>query len=191
MTLNIKWVFTLVFLIFILAGCGTGTQNNSNSLNYELENVTEGFVEDGHFSFKLISEKAVYQVGEPLQIKAELTYIGEEESIRISHAASPIWMLTSNLSEGYQFDAAMNEPLIFTDLKKNVPFVEQYQFSGGTYYEGAPGNPYSEDVFLQMAEGKFPPGQYEIKGKTDFAIGEDIMTERVQLETYIIFTVVE
>ncbi len=54
-----------------------------------------------------------------------------------------------------------------------------------------PGQPYSEDVFMQMAEGKFPPGQYEIKGKTDFAIGEDIMNNRVNLETTIIFTVVE
>ena len=104
--MNIKWIFTLIFLIFILAACGTGVQNNGNSMNYEFENITDGIDEDGQFSFKLVSEKAVYQVGEPLQIKAELTYIGDEESIRISHAASPIWMLTSNLTKGYEFEAA-------------------------------------------------------------------------------------
>ena len=195
MSLKSKWIISLVVLVLMLFGCGTGEQTNENSTgnssNNEIENVTEGFIEDGQFSFKLTSEKAVYQVGESLQIHAELTYIGDEESITISHAASPIWLMTTNLTEDYQFQAAMNEPLIFTELKKGVPLIEEYQFSGGTYFEGGPGNPYSEEVFLQMAEGKFPPGQYEIKGKTDFAIGENIMTERVQLETYIIFTVVE
>lgn len=191
MALKIKWISTLFILILILASCGTGAENNGDSSNYNFENVEEGFVEDDQFKFRLVSEKAVYQVGEPLQIKAELTYIGEKEFLKISHAASPIWLLTTNLTEDYQFDAAMNEPLIFTELKKDVPFIQEYQFSGGTYYEGAPGKPYSNEIFKKMAEGNFPPGQYEIKGKTDFAIGENIMDNRVHLETSIIFTVVE
>ncbi|WP_052124004.1 hypothetical protein [Ureibacillus manganicus] len=186
-----KWIITLVVLVFMLFGCGTGEQTNGNSSNYDIENVTEGIIEDGQFSFKLTSEKAVYQVGEPLQIQAVLTYIGDQASITISHAASPIWLLTTNLTEDYQFQAAMNEPLIFTELKKDVPLIEEYQFSGGTYYDGAPGKPYSDEVFMQIAEGKFPPGQYEIKGRTDFAVGEDISVNTVNLETSIIFTVIE
>lgn len=192
--MKLKWIFTVALLALLLVGCGTSTNNksgNSTSPNYDYENITEGLDEDGQFSFKLTSEKAVYQVGEPLKIKAELSYIGDEDSIKISHAASPIWLLTTNLTEDYQFEAAMNEPLIFTELKKDVPFVQEYQFSGGSYFEGAPGKPYSEELLMKMAEGKFPPGQYEIKGRTDFAIGEDIMTERVNLETSIIFTVIE
>lgn len=189
--MNIKWILTVAFMAILLIGCGTSTNNNNTSSNYEYENITESTDENGQFSFILKSEKAVYQVGEPLQIKAELTYIGDEESVTISHAASPIWLLTTNLTENYQFEAAMNEPLIFTELKKGIPYIEVYQFSGGSYYEGSPGKPYSDEVFKQMAEGRFPPGQYEIKGRTDFAIGEDIMTKRVNLETAIIFTVIE
>ncbi len=135
--MKFKWIIPLVAIVFMLVGCGTGSNNNGTSSNYEFENITEGIAEDEQFSFRLYSEKSVYQVGEPLQIKAELTYIGDQESIKISHAASPIWLLTTNLTEDYRFDAAMNEPLIITELKKDVPFVQEYQFSGGTYYEGA------------------------------------------------------
>lgn len=191
MILKSKWIFPLVLLVFMLFGCGTGYQTNGNSSNDNIENVPKALAENEQFSFKLISEKGVYQVGEPLQIHAELTYKGDEEAITISHAASPIWLMTTNLTEDYQFQAAMNEPLIFTELKNGVPMIEDYQFSGGTYYEGAKGKAYSEEVFMQMAEGKFPPGQYEIKGRTDFAVGEDIMDNRVNLETSIIFTVIE
>lgn len=189
--MNWKWLFSLAFMIFMLAGCGTETIQNGSSSDDEFENVQEGITDNEQFSFRLVSEKAVYQVGEPLQIKAELTYIGDEASITISHAASPIWLLTTNLTEDYRFDAAMNEPLIRTVLTKDIPFVQDYHFSGGSYDGGASGKPYSDEVFHQMAEGKFPPGQYEIKGRTDFAVGEDILNNKVSLETSIIFTVIE
>lgn len=187
-----KWLFIIIIFIVILSGCGTKTNGTGvPSSNYEYENIVESSAENDVFLFKLTSKKAVYQVGEPLEIKAELTYKGDEETIKIAHAASPIWLLTTNLTEDYQFEAAMNEPLIITPLVKNTPYVEQYRFSGGSYFEGAPGKPYSDDLLMQMVKGEFPPGQYEIKGRTDFAVGEDMMGDKINLETSIIFTVIE
>ncbi|HWL24004.1 MAG TPA: hypothetical protein VNR38_09700 [Ureibacillus sp.] len=189
--MNLSRLFTLLVLVILISGCSAGNNLSSTSSTNTFENVTEGLVNNEQFTFRVYSEKAVYQVGEPLKIKAELTYIGDSESITISHAASPIWLLTTNLTEDYQFEAAMNEPLILTELNKDEPYIESYQFSGSSYYDGAPGKPYSEEVFMKMAEGNFPPGQYEIKGRTDFAIGDEIMNDRVSLETSIVFTIIE
>ncbi|BDH61459.1 hypothetical protein MTP04_15890 [Lysinibacillus sp. PLM2] len=187
-----KWLFSVLIFVVILSGCGTKTNGNSvPSEKYEYENIVESTAESDDFLFKLTSKKPIYQVGEPLEIKAELTYKGDEETLKIAHAASPIWLFTTNLTEDYQFEAAMNEPLIITQLLKNEPYVEQYSFTGGSYFEGAPGNPYNDDVLMKMGKGEFPPGQYEIKGRTDFAVGEDITGDKINLETSIIFTVIE
>lgn len=188
-----KWFINLLLISLLLAGCGLSEKPSKENLSDEpsIENVTESTSQDEQFSFRLVSEKAQYKVGEPVNIQAELTYIGEQDSINIAHAASPIGLLTTNLTEDYQFQAAMNEPLIRTNLVKNEPFIEPYHFTGGSYYEGMPGEQYSDEIFNKMASGKFPPGQYEIKGQTDFSVGEDIQSKKIKLETKIIFTVTE
>ncbi len=189
--LKIKWSLLFISILILVVGCGTFEKNNGTTSKYEHENKKEAIESNDQFSFRLYSEKEVYQVGEPLEIIAELTYIGGKQSITISHAASPIWLHTMNLTEDYQFVGAMNQPLLITELKSGVPFVQKYQFSGGTYYEGAPGKSYSDEVFHKMAEEQFPPGQYEIKGNTDFAVGEDILDNKIRLETSIIFSVID
>ncbi len=69
-----KWLFSVLIFFVILSGCGTKTNGTGvPSSNYEYENIVESSAENDVFLFKLTSKKAVYQVGEPLEIKAELT----------------------------------------------------------------------------------------------------------------------
>ncbi|MEO4053961.1 hypothetical protein [Solibacillus sp. CAU 1738] len=179
-----KW-FNILLLVVLLAACGTEYTNNA-----QFENVPEQKTEQAPFTLRLVSEKAQYNVGEPLAIRAELMYEGNEEAIQIGHAGSWIWLSTTNLTENYQFGAAMNEPYIVTTVKKGEALVEPYHFSGGSYYKGMDGNNYTEDMLKQMVAMKFPPGQYQINGRTDFVI-EGQQGEKYHLEASIIFEVVE
>lgn len=184
-----KWLSSIL-LVLLLFGCGTSTVKNEQVNNEKVDNVVAQEISKDPFTLRLVSEKEQYHVGEPLAIRAELLYEGEDESIQIGHAGSWIWLETTNLTKNYQFGAAMNEPYLVSTLKKGEELVAPYRFSGGTYYEGMGGNAYSEEIFEQMASMEFPPGQYRIDGRTDFVI-EGKQGEKYVLEAHIIFEVVE
>lgn len=178
-----------------LVACGTAENNDQNNQSgssnqdgSQLENQKESTVTEENFILTLRSEKEQYKVGEELQIKAELTYTGEEE-ISIGHAASWLSMNTTNITKGYEFGSAMNEPYIVTPMKPNTPIVQPYSFSGGSYYEGMEGNAFSNEEFKQMASMKFPPGQYKIQGVTNFVI--DGQQQRYNLKAEIVFEVIK
>lgn len=176
-----KRLLSLCFVLF-LAACGTEQGNTSG-----VENVVKNTVEEEPFVLQLTSEKEQYKVGEKPNIKAELIYNGEDESIEIGHGGSWILMTTTNLTEDYHFGAAMNEPYIISEMKKGEPLTEQYGFSGS--YDSS--NKYSEEIFHKMSEMDFPPGQYEIMGVTDFVIEGEEPSKKYSLKTRVIFEVVE
>ncbi|MFF5994691.1 hypothetical protein AAGS61_08005 [Lysinibacillus sp. KU-BSD001] len=179
-----KWLYSILLLI-LLTACGTESMNRE-----KVENVTTQEVKEAPFTLRLVSEKAQYQVGEKIAVRAELVYDGEEEAIQIGHGGSWIWLETTNLTKDYQFGAAMNEPYIITPMRKGEVLIEPYYFSGSSYHEGMEGNSYTEDVLEQMSTLAFPVGQYEINGRTDFVI-EGAQGEKYQLEAKVIFEVVE
>lgn len=186
-------VFIMICMTLLLVACGT-TDNQKNPSNSnsskvtQLENQKESTVIEEDFILTLSSEKEQYKVGEELKIKAELTYTGEEE-IAIGHGGSWLFMNTTNVTKGYEFGSAMIDPYIVTTMKPNIPIVERYTFSGGTYHEGMGGNKYSEKEFEQMSNMNFPPGQYKIEGVTEFVI--DGQQQRYNLKTEIVFEVIE
>lgn len=183
----------LICLLFI-TGCGTNNPKEiegKGSQSIVFDNMIESKSENEEFTFKLISEKDIYKTNEVIKVSGEITYKGEEDTVSIAHAASPIWFYTTNLTEDYYFDPAMNEPLIITTLKKNEPLVEEYSFSGGNYYEGQAGEAYDESVWKSMTHLKFPPGQYKIEAKTDFTVQQSVHSGPVNLVGEIIFTVIE
>lgn len=187
-------ILILLCMTTLLASCGTGGNESNNATNSneskttQLDNRKESIATEGEFTLKLSSEKERYQVGEELNIQAELTYTGDEE-ITIGHGGSWLFMNTTNVTEGYEFGSAMIEPYILTKVTPNTPIIELYSFSGGTYHEGMEGNSYSEEEFKQMATMNFPPGQYKIQGVTEFVI--DGQEQRYNLEAEIIFEVFE
>jgi len=167
-------------MALFLAACGTGSGDNENKGSNESVAVQD------NFKLELISEKTQYKVGEELKITANLTYSGEDE-IDIEHGGSWIFLNTTNVTKGYKFTGAMNQPLIITKVKPNEPLIEPYHFSGGTYFKENGGNPYTDNEFEQMASMNFPPGKYRIEGVTEFnIIGEKT---RYRLKAEILFEV--
>ena len=178
----------LLAVVLLLSACGATekpVEQEAKPAAVEKEVISE--VTNETFVLKLISEKTNYKVGEDLKVRAELTYKGEEP-ITIGHGGSWIHLATTNLTKDYQFGSAMIEPYLTTSIKPDETIIQEYKFSGGTYSEGMPGAKYSEEEFKLMGEMKFPIGEYQIKGLTDFFIeGKDT---RIQLETDIVFNVI-
>ncbi len=179
---------TILILAFFLTACGADTgENGAENKKGVNENNSSTEIQD-KFKLELKSEKPRYMVGEELKITAELTYMGEEE-IEIGHGGSWLYFNTTNVTKGYQFKGAMDQPYIVTPMKPNEPIIVQYRFSGGTYFKESGGTPYTDEEFKQMASMNFPPGEYKIEGITDFRIdGEE---QKYELEADIVFEIVD
>jgi len=122
----------------------------------------------GDFIYRLATEKEQYTEGEKIEINAELEYIGEQESIEISHAASPFYFPIHEETRDYTVEYAMNEPLLTTRLIWGEPLQESYSGSGG--YSAAEDEAYIEFV-QRIMEQDFPVGYYKIEGYADFIAG--------------------
>ena len=153
--------------LFTLAACGTKTNFNteifSNPTHLYLQPEAE--VQKGDFVYRLFTEKDVYDKFGDTAIFAELTYVGDQDSIDIYHAASPFYFPLEERTRGIEVDYAMNEPLITTTLKKDEPFRERYSFAGG--YSDNDDEKYVSFVKTLMNEG-FPEGEYIIHGSAEF-----------------------
>ena len=178
----------LLMMALLLTACGAGNGENASQSEKDGNESSQSMEVQGNFKLELKSEKSQYKVGEELKIAAELTYTGEED-IEIGHAGSWIFLNTTNVTKGYEFEGVMIQPYIVTAMKPNEPIEEHYQFSGGSYFEGNGGNPYSEKEFEKMASMNFPPGKYKIEGITEFHIVDE--EPRYTLKAEIYFEVIE
>lgn len=156
-------MFYFLTIFFLLSACGTkGTPlsgNESSLPPFEVE------VKEGDFVYRLYSEKKQYKEFEDFAVYAELTYVGDKDSIFIYHAASPFYFPIEELTRGYEIGYAMNEPLIQTELRKNEPLIAKYQFAGG--YDGDEKSAYTDFVKKIINKG-FPEGSYIIHGSAQF-----------------------
>lgn len=140
------------------------------------------------FTYRLISEKEQYTEGEEIEIYAELEYEGAQESIEISHAASPFHFPLYEETRDYGVEYAMNEPLLATRLTKGEPLQEYYSGSGG--YSAEEDEAYIEFV-QRIMKKEFPPGYYKIDGFANFtAISSDGSATPYEIHAQIDFKVV-
>lgn len=179
---TIQKAFLLIFILITLVACGTAKQDDEQIFSKDKKGITDDFI------FQLKSEKDTYTLNEPLQIYAELEYVGESDEITIYHAGSPFILELKELNNNFDFGYAMDTPLLNTQLKKRDPFRIPYSFSGGY-------NEFSPDDYVQfvkkLMDGKFPIGRYVISGRTDFYIETDESKQTYNMEQSIEFEVVE
>lgn len=182
----------VIFLIAILASCGTtqqdidsGSSDNDRYKDASTTNIAE--VTEGDFIYRLVSDHQEYQENDTVSLYAELEYIGNNQEITISHAASPFSFYITETTRDYQIDYPMNQPLLSTTLKQGEPLREEYKASGG-YSENDP-QEYIEFLHQLWEEG-FPSGEYVIKGSADFFIEtNETDTENYHIEAQINFSV--
>lgn len=113
----------------------------------------------------MYTEKEVYEEFEEIIVFAELTYVGNLDSIDISHSASPFYFPIEEQTRGIEIDYAMNDPEVHTTLLKDVPFREKYVFAGG--YSDQDDEKTIELVKTIRDKG-FPKGNYIVKGIANF-----------------------
>ncbi|WP_084243129.1 hypothetical protein [Planomicrobium okeanokoites] len=161
--------FLLLLLTLLLAACGTAEEpaNGDSSASVEDYTVkaTEAEATEGDFIYRLVSEKEEYASGGPVELYAELEYIGEEDSIDIFHAGSAFFFPMEEKTRGYQLDYPMIEPLLMTTITKGEPLRESYTGSGG--YSVQDDDRYIE-FMKQITSNQFPRGYYVVNGYADF-----------------------
>ena len=125
--------FYLLVLVFVMTACGTGAIPNSGNQAKSDEPLpsAEAEVKEGDFVYRLFTEKDVYNTFGGTAIFAELTYVGELDSIDIYHASSPFYFPLEERTRGINVDYPMDEPLIMTTLEKGEPLRQRYGFAGG------------------------------------------------------------
>lgn len=134
------------------------------------------------FLYELEVTKAQIYAGEPFEINATLTYTGDEESVTITHAASPFYFEILETTRNFNIDYFMDEPLIATELKKGEPLTHQYTVSGG-YSEQDP-EEYRQFID-QFLAGQTPKGNYLVKGIAKFKV--EGATEETEISAEIEF----
>lgn len=161
-------VLYVVLSILVLSACGAKKNTNTKHEPIDKDEIAypiETEVTTGDFVYRLYSEKEIYEEYAMPDIYAELVYIGNEESIDISHAASPFYFPIHEKTRDYEIDYAMNEPLITTTLQKGEPLREKYSFAGG--YSDQNNQEYIDFIDTILNEG-FPTGEYTVNGMADF-----------------------
>lgn len=183
--IKIRKLFYTVSVIFLLTACGTTKNPTVDDTPYPTDATTT----EGDFDYRLYTEQESYSEHTNPAVFAELTYIGEEESIDIYHAASPFYFPMKERARGFDIDYAMNEPLLMTTLKKDEPFRQKYSFAGG--YSDNDEKDYVNFV-QDLIDNGFPEGDYVIDGLADFYTkdpSEATVDEKFKLKATIGFTV--
>lgn len=146
------------------------TMNHTGQLpSTSRENETKTFVEvrEGDFVLRIESESSNYRVGEEIQLRAMLKYVGTAPRAIIYHAASPFYFSLTNKSSQLTSINVMNQPLITTKLPKNEWFIEDYIPSGGFVRIDKNLAPYEwEPVEIEQ----LPQGDYVLRVRADFYI---------------------
>lgn len=152
-------------MMIVLVGCNK-TEKPKSDTTLEVIN-TKKEVKEGDFIYRLVSEKEVYAENGPIQLYAELEYIGDKTEIEIFHAASPFYFPMVEKTRDYQIEYAMNEPLLSTTLIKGEPLRQDYVGSGGF-------SEHDRDEYVKfikrVMDSEFPTGHYVVNGAANFFV---------------------
>ncbi|MDQ0205358.1 hypothetical protein [Alkalicoccobacillus murimartini] len=184
--------FFLVMFLLLLAGCSSQTDVTIGDQPEDPDRPYPGAQtideeKQGEFLYRLVSSKEEYEVGEPVEIYAELVYEGDEEDITIGHANSPFYFLFYEHLRGYTVDYPMPEPYITTDLERDQPLREDYSGASAP----ADDDPDYQSFLKQFQENEgLPIGEYTVTGRADFQLDEETSTS-YEIVTEVSFVVTE
>lgn len=175
-------LYVTVICIFLI-GCSDDTFDSNTLDDYKVKH-SEAEVEEGDFTFRLVSVQETYQEGEEVELYGEIIYTGNESSLTIGHASEAIIFPMKEKVRNYDLSAGVNDIAIETKLKKDEPYKIEYTKNGVGYSEEDPPD-YQTFVKDFMKRDDFPAGYYEVYGEADFYVKE----EHIQMEAVIDFKV--
>ena len=183
--------FIGLVICFIFVGCNVSEESDIDLTQLEKIEVRQsssGIIE-GPFSFRVVSEKEVYEVGEEVKMYGELRYNGEKDAISITTGGSAINFYIKEKIRNKHVVNITEDIAIMRELEKNNPIKVQY-VKNSFYLEGEDkGNHLFMEEFHN--EDGFPTGYYIVKGVAEFVANIDGENKTIRLETDIDFKVVQ
>ena len=152
-----------VFACLLLIGCSNSDDSKPTPGTDSIPNAYKEEIDD--FIYELEVSPTTIASGEEINIVAKLTYIGDEDEIVISHAASPFYFDLYETHRGYDIPYSMDMPRIATTLKKGEPLIKKYGTTGGFGEEQAAEYKQFMKAFLS---GNYPEGYYRVHGYVKF-----------------------
>lgn len=162
-------IFNLFISLFFTA-CAKDINVEQYVVHHHKANTIE---ED--FRFDLISEKEQYHEAEKVHLYGEITYIGDQESVDIVHASSPVTFMITEAERQLDIEYTVQDIGETTTLKRNEPLRIPFEKSN-TFIEE---DPNFFDQFMDV--DYFPIGYYEVEGMTHFSLFEPSQAEDATL----------
>lgn len=139
-----KILYVFFLMIFILAGCGTSWNSAKNGTNGS--NISSSELQVDDFVIGIHVEKQY-----PLQVYATITYTGNDEEIDIYHGGSIFFFNIYNQNGDFEYEGAMEQPLLTTTLKQNQ----------------------AHQVDMDLSHVNLKPGTYEFEAIAEFFLDQD------------------
>ncbi|MGG1661314.1 hypothetical protein [Brevibacillus sp. NRS-1366] len=157
-------------LVALLTGCSSQSDTDDSKETLNSDKEYQVIVEEtkSDFVYRLATQASEYSKGKPVKIYAELEYIGDDDSITISHAASPFWFPIIEKTRNFNIDYVMNQPLKKTTLIRGKPIQEEYKGSGAYSDQDPP--EYVDFIKNIMLKKEFPIGDYVVNGFVSFDV---------------------
>jgi hypothetical protein len=154
-----------VVLTALLAGCGVvGAPRASDP------EPKPAIVRDGEFELEITSPRSEWAANEPIEVTAELRYLGSAERIEIGGSgAGPISFGVYELGGMRRMDAMWQMDCAPHKLGPDAPIVAAYQKSGGW----APDDPNRGfyEAFFADPEFRLPAGRWQVDAWARFGVG--------------------
>lgn len=163
--------FLILFTILITACGPTGGDRKRNEHPPSIVQSTalpppEVERKEGDFIYKLYTEKGMYDEYEDTSIIAELTYVGDEETIEIFHAETPLTFALEERTRNVKIETLIRDIGVTSKLKKDVPLIKKYTVTKGHVFED---DKASVKFFKTVKKKGLPDGEYIIHGFADFS----------------------
>jgi hypothetical protein len=150
---------------------------NNLTNDKEFQELThQAEVTEGDFIYRLVSEKAEYEADGPIDVYAELEYIGDKDKVEIYHAVSPFFFPMYEHTRDYEIRYGLPLPKRSTTLVKGEPLKEKFEVNAG--YSLAPYDHDFATFAIALNKGQFPKGEYQINGYASFSIENPDDTEQ-------------
>ncbi|TMW70441.1 hypothetical protein [Alteribacter natronophilus] len=173
-----------ILFLFLSAAC-SGQEYLNDKADAAHPVVSE--TQSGDFLIRLVSDRAVYEETDHVELKAKLKYIGDEPQVTISHRTSPFWYRIHEITRGVDIPYVQDSPGSVMTLERDVWYEEQYVRRGAT--EGENGDRDQEFIRSFTQGPHFPPGEYEIELNSDFFIEKDGERKKHIMATGLVLTV--
>lgn len=159
-----KSIIILSILFLCLSACQKAATpaDQHPPVQSEYNHISE--YQEGDFLLRVTSNQTEYTPDDEVMIEASLFYVGDKSSVDIYHAMSPFWFDVTENEHHQSIPYAMDQPLIKTNLKKDIPYQQVYRKAGGEI--GSESNQQFIRQFLDAPN--FPKGNYTIKVTADF-----------------------